>query len=120
IAQKRFWLFANCLKRKSKWQLANAMALTYLAQIAVNVCHLDRPRGSEATECEWRNPENAYTTMLMQGIFTRTLSLTPIVPESVVRAAWGERPRIGNAGDTGSGFLDYVLSRFRSFGLRSK
>src|SRR6516225_685419 len=46
------------------------------------VCHLDRPQRSEATQCEWRDPENAYTTMLMQGISTRTLSLTPSVLES--------------------------------------
>src|SRR5215467_15624258 len=49
------------------------------------------------------------TTMLMQGVSIRTLSLKP-VSASVVRAAWGETSRIGIAEDTRSGFLDYVLS----------
>jgi len=70
---------------------AGAKAIATWLTTAAKVCHLDRPRGSEATECEWRDPENAYTTMLMQGISTRTFSPTPNVPASVVRAAWGER-----------------------------
>src|SRR5262249_5752882 len=57
---------------------------------AADVCHLDRPRRSEATEGEWRDPENAYTTMLIQGMSTRTLSLTPSVLARVVPTAWRE------------------------------
>jgi hypothetical protein len=42
---------------------------------SANVCHLDRPRGSRATECEWRDPDSDCTTTLMQGVSTRSLSL---------------------------------------------
>jgi hypothetical protein len=78
--------------------------------MAANACHLDRPRGSEAgvpatlgfrvvgweaTEGEWRDPENAYPTRLMQGVSTWTLSLKLSVP----------------AEEAPSGFLDYASAR---------
>src|SRR5215472_849306 len=59
---------------------------------AANSCHLDRSRGSEATECERRDPENAWATTLIQGVSTQTLSLTPhLRRQCTAHAVWGER-----------------------------
>src|SRR5215472_5281571 len=52
---------------KRNWQWRQYTWLTTTA----NVCHLDRPRGSEATECEWRDPEDAYMATPIQGVRPR-------------------------------------------------
>src|SRR5215469_10408335 len=45
-----------------------------LAYSAAKVCHLDRPRGSEATECEWRDPRGWVHRDADSGSSTERLS----------------------------------------------
>src|SRR5215472_17337610 len=70
------------------------MVLTYRAYHCCQ-CLSSRPTtrdpATRETEGEWRDPENAYTTRLMQGVSIWTLPLRPSVRASVVRTAWGER-----------------------------
>src|SRR5262249_46878722 len=40
-------------------------------------CHLDRRRGSEAPEEEWRDPEDACAALLIQGILPECHSPEP-------------------------------------------
>src|SRR5215471_9216717 len=91
------------------------MTSTYLAQRLL-FCRqflssrpTTRDPAERETECERRDPENACTTMLIQGVSTRALSLTPTAPVCSARSV-GRTPRIGMAEDAPSGFLDYALS----------
>jgi hypothetical protein len=45
------------------------------AEITPSICHSDRLRRSNATEEEWRNPENLSFTMPIQGVLSRHLSI---------------------------------------------
>jgi hypothetical protein len=52
-------------------------AITWIMAITdpLNHCHLDRTPKELATEEEWRDPEDAYPTMPLQGVSTRIVSL---------------------------------------------
>src|SRR5215813_14303879 len=49
-----------------------------------------RDPAERETECEWRDPETACTTTLMQGVSIRTLALTPYCVGKVQRVQLGE------------------------------
>jgi hypothetical protein len=61
--------------------LVTAMVCVKAGDI-LSLCHLDRLRGSSATEEEWRDPENFSYAMLTQGVSTRALSLSSGFAES--------------------------------------
>src|SRR5215472_7117506 len=68
------------------------MALIYLAHHCANVCHLDRPRGSVATEGEWRDPDSFLHYHTDAGSFYQDSVLeAQYHGQSVALAAWGER-----------------------------
>ena len=72
------------------------------------------------TEGEWRDPDSACITTLIQGVSTQTLSLTPRVRAKCSPGSLERTPRIGMAEDAPSGFLDYALSLPRCGILRTR
>src|SRR5215813_5414823 len=49
-----------------------------------------RDPAERETECEWRDPENACKTTLIQGVSTRTLSLMPYRAGKAQHVQFGE------------------------------
>jgi hypothetical protein len=55
-------------------------------------CHLDRARRREATECEWRDPDDVCTTMPIQGVLPR-LCASQFWGEHLLSASWSQHSR---------------------------
>src|SRR5215470_10013339 len=63
-------------------------ALSFCSVISL-LCHLDRLRGSEATEREWRDPETASSATLIRGVLPKlrvVCCAQPTMPETKVAA----------------------------------